>query len=72
MNNSIWNWGANQLTYNIFDKLIEILEKTNNKFIGLCQAKNMVIGDWMGSSNPFFSVIRASLVVNQRERVIQN
>ena len=31
MNVSIENWVANQLTYKILDKLIEILEKTNNK-----------------------------------------
>ena len=31
MNVSIGNWGANQLTYEILGKLIEILKKTNNK-----------------------------------------
>ena len=31
MNVSVGNWGANQLSYKILDKLIEILEKTNNK-----------------------------------------
>ena len=31
MNVSIENWGANQLSYKILGKLIEILEKTNNK-----------------------------------------
>ena len=31
MNVFIENWVANQLTYKILDKLIEILEETNNK-----------------------------------------
>ena len=31
MHVSIGNWGANQLRYKILDKLIKILEKTNNK-----------------------------------------
>ena len=31
MNVSIGNWGANKLSYKILDKIIEILEKTNNK-----------------------------------------
>ena len=31
MNVSIRNWGVNKLIYKIFGKIIEILEKTNNK-----------------------------------------
>ena len=31
MNVSMGNWGANQLSYKILGKFIEILKKTNNK-----------------------------------------